>query len=63
MATANTKSVELDALERAYVSGAIAKQVQSVERAIKAATSERMRAVLRDDLNALNILAGKFQHG
>lgn len=58
----NTVKIELDVLERAYVSGAIAKQIQSVERAIKAATSERMAQVLRDDLNALNLVKGKF-HG
>lgn len=63
MATSNTKAVDLDTLERAYVSGAIAKQIQSVERAVKAATSERMAQVLRDDLHALNVLKGKFTNG
>lgn len=58
----NISRVELDMLERAYVAGALAKQIQSVERAIKVATSERMAQVLRDDLNALNIVKGKF-HG
>lgn len=63
MANTSLKSIELDILERAYVSGAIAKQIQSVERAVKAATSERMAQVLRDDLQALNVVKGKFNHG
>lgn len=63
MATSNTKSIEFDTLERAYIDGSLVKQIQSVERAIKAATSERMRAVLFDDLKALNALKGKVSHG
>lgn len=62
MATNEVKPVQLDVLERAYVVGALAKQIQSVERAIKAASSERMAKVLRDDLESLNFLKGKF-HG
>lgn len=65
MATGDIKSfsVTLDTLERAYVTGALAKQIQSVERAVKAATSDRMSGVLREDMNALYSLKAKFSHG